>query len=564
MPPLRSSVCLPSADSKPGHRQARLDRVRAQYAYCALDDPTNLLAPIAAARTFPLSEQYDLSWAVPYIPLLVRSKAREWWSTLEAFASRRSARRGKTATYATFHNRWFPPSPAVGDYATDERLVLDRLQGPNPLELKRVVDFGDVVRLLGDSDAPLAEGQERASQAHARGALYQVDYALLLAAQWPGSVRDSRWRPRYLPTPHALFWQSLDDVADRTLRPLAIRVDGADPESPVFRPGDGAGWEMAKLYLRVADLNAHIMGTHLYATHCVLEPFALSTPRQLSENHPIHVLLAPHLRFTLAVNFTNTLLLRNPRQVYASIYAGDLPITRRIIIAASQRTTFPELALPADLDKRGMADAPVDYAYRDDALLHWAAISRFVRAYLDLFYADDAAVAADVELAAFIAELGAKDGGALAGLEEIGAQHSREALAQLLTQVLFTAGPGHAAVHFSQPDFHSAPAAYPAAAWAPPPRTATEASAALYEAALPPQRQASAQFRNAHLAGFQYDIFGHYDAWPLGHLGVAQAVLQRFSADLRAVEQVIVARNEQRRVPYLYLLPSRVPNSVNL
>ena len=513
MPPLRLSVCLPWADSKPGQRQARLDRVRAQYAYCALDDPTNLLAPIAAARTFPLSEQYDLSWAVPYIPLLVRSKAREWWSNLEEFASRRSARRGKTATYATFHNRWFQPSPAVGDYATDERLVLDRLQGPNPLELKRVVDFGDVVRLLGDSDAPLAEGQERASQAHARGALYQVDYALLLAAQWPGSVRDSRWRPRYLPTPHALFWQSPDDVADRTLRPLAIRVD---PESPVFRPGDGAGWEMAKLYLRVADLNAHIMGTHLYATHCVLEPFALSTPRQLSENHPIHVLLAPHLRFTLAVNFTNTLLLRNPRQVYASIYAGDLPITRRIIIAASQRTTFPELALPADLDKRGMADAPVDYAYRDDALLHWAAISRFVRAYLDLFYADDAAVAADVELAAFIAELGAKDGGALAGLEEIGAQHSREALAQLLTQVLFTAGPGHAAVHFSQPDFHSAPAAYPAAAWA------------------------------------------------LGHLGVAQAVLQRFSADLRAVEQVIVARNEQRRVPYLYLLPSRVPNSVNL
>lgn len=560
-----ADICLPQADPRLAERRAALARVRGRYAYCAPDDPDNLLAPVAVAGRFPLSEQYDASWAGPYLPLLARAKLREWWLNLEDRVSRRSLRAGKTASYASFFNPWFQPSAAVVDgYATDERLVEDRLQGPNPLEIRRVTDPEDVARLLGAVDAPLLRSDVRAAQALARGTLYQVDYALLRAAQWTGSVRDSRWRRKYLPSPHALFWQADDDAPRRTLRPVAIRIDGADRDSPVFHPDDGAGWELAKLYLRVADINAHIMGTHVYATHCVLEPFALSTPRQLSARHPIHLLLAPHLRFTLAVNRANMMLLANPRQVYATIYSGDLPITRRIIVAAARRSSFPALALPADLARRGMTDAPVDYAYRDDALLHWAAISRFVARYLDLFYASDAAVQADDELARWLAELAAPDGGALAGLHTTDAGRSREGLAGLLTQVLFTAGPGHAAVHFPQPDFHAALAAYPAGAYAPPPRTREEADAARFEAALPPLHQAAAQFRNAQLAGFQYDTFGRYDAYPLGRLAVAQAAIQGLASDLRAVEREIVERNRRRVTPYPYLLPSRVPNSVNL
>lgn len=556
-----AEICLPQADLRPAERQAALARTRGRYAYYAADDPDNLLAPVAGAGRFPLSEQYDPSWGLPYLPLLARAKAREWWLNLEGLISRR----GKTATYATFFNPWFRPGPAADGYATDERLVEDRLQGPNPLEIRRVADPQDVARLLGALDRPLAPSTAvLASEALARGDLYQVDYSLLREAQWAGSARDSRWRRKYLPSPHALFWQAPADAPRRTLRPLAIRIDGADPESPVFRPDDGAGWELAKLYLRVADINAHIMGTHVYATHCVLEPFALSTPRHLSARHPIHLLLAPHLRFTLAVNRANMMLLRNPRQVYAIIYSGDLPITRRIIVAAARRTTFPALALPTDLARRGMTDAPVDYAYRDDALLHWAAIARFVGRYIDLFYTSDAAVQADDELARWVAELGAPDGGALAGLLATGAERSRDALAALLTQVLFTAGPGHAAVHFPQPDFHAAPAAYPAGAYAPPPRSRAEADAARFEATLPPLRPAAAQFRNAQLAGFQYDTFGRYDAYPLGRLAVAQAAIQGLASDLQAVEREICRRNRGRATPYPYLLPSRVPNSVNL
>lgn len=563
--PRMEEVCLPQADPRDGERRAELARVRAKYAYCPPDSPDNLLAPIALAERFPLSEQYDVSWGGPYLPLLIRAKVREWWLNAEEFVTARSPRVGKTATYASFFNRWFRRGAPADGYATDERLVLDRVQGPNPLEIRRVTDLADLKRLFGDTDPRLAADADiRASAALAHGTLYHVDYSLLRDAQWDGSIRDSRWRRKYLPSPHALFWQSPEDAPRRTLRPVAIRVDGHDRESPVFRPDDAAAWELAKLYLRVADINAHIMGTHVYATHCVMEPFALSTPRQLSARHPIHLLLQPHLRYTLATNRANMMLLRNPRQVYATIYSGDLPITRRIIVAAARRSPFPALALPADLEARGMADAPLDYPYRDDALLHWDAIARFVGRYVELFYASDAAVRADHELACWVAELGASDGGALVGLHEMAADSSREALIRLLTQVIFTAGPGHAAVHFPQPDFHAVLAAYPAGAYAPPPRTREEASAARYEATLPPLHPAAAQFRNAQLAGFQYDTFGRYDAYPLGRLGVAQAAIQALVRELEAVEAKIVARNDRRATPYRYLLPSRVPNSVNL
>ncbi|MDB9309816.1 lipoxygenase family protein [Aphanizomenon sp. CS-733/32] len=44
------------------------------------------------------------------------------------------------------------------------------------------------------------------------------------------------------------------------------------------------------------------MSSHLCRTHFVMEPFAVVTPRQLAQNHPLRILLKPHFRFMLANN----------------------------------------------------------------------------------------------------------------------------------------------------------------------------------------------------------------------------------------------------------------------
>jgi arachidonate 15-lipoxygenase len=264
------------------------------------------------------------------------------------------------------------------------------------------------------------------------------------------------------------------------------------------------------------------------------------------------------------VNRTGNFLLCSEGQIFDEIYAGDLPVTRRIITESARRHDFPSVALERDLEARGMADAPIAYPYRDDARLLAAAIESFVARYVELFYPTDEAVRRDPELSAWLEELASDGGGRLAGLPGLAASETRGSLARLLGQILFTAGPGHAAVHFPQPDYHAAVAAYPAAAYAPPPRSREEATSERYDRTLPPVVRAASQFRNAQLAGFRYDQFGDYTRYRLGSLAAAQGAVQELRRSLRTIGETIDGRNRERPRPYPYLLPTQVPNSVTL
>ena len=63
--------------------------------------------------------------------------------------------------------------------------------------------------------------------------------------------------------------------------------------------------------------------------------------------------------------------------------------------------------LPKTFKARGVDDPELlpNYPYRDDALLYWDAIHRWVSSYLSLYYHSDADVQADPELAAWFDEL---------------------------------------------------------------------------------------------------------------------------------------------------------------
>jgi arachidonate 15-lipoxygenase len=55
--------------------------------------------------------------------------------------------------------------------------------------------------------------------------------------------------------------------------------------------------------------------------------------------------------------------------------------------------------------RRGTTETPFAYPYRDNVLRLWAVTVAYVEEYLRLYYADDAAVAADPQLARWTAEL---------------------------------------------------------------------------------------------------------------------------------------------------------------
>jgi arachidonate 15-lipoxygenase len=560
---------IPQHSAKAIDRERQLERARARYRYASRAD--NPLAPIAVAGRFPLSERYGPRWALPYLPQLFRSLKGALRGHLRRRLSGRAGAFDSDDLAALFAHAALPTPDVITAHTTDGAFARNWLDGSNPLLLQCVRDPGHLSARIAITDDAWARALPTApspAELAAAGRLFLVDYELLQRSLLQADLvgRDSRWRDKYLPAPVVLLAHlpGVEPLSD--LVPVAIALDqpGARQPNPIYWRNAGASWRLAKTYVAAADVNLQALSSHLYRHHYVIEPIALSTHRQLAAEHPVHVLLEPHVAYTMAVNRAALNLLKRRGSIFDQLYAGRLEETRRILIRSHERWSLRALDLERDLDARGVAQHPVDYPWRDDARLWHAAIHRFVSAYLQLFYRTDADVNGDAELQAWFGELHADDGGNLRDLTATGRLATQGELRDLLAQILFIAGPGHAAVHFPQTDYFTYAPAHPAAVYLPPPRETESISEERIRASLPPFERGVAQFLNNQMAYYRFDRFGDYRAYALGRVERAGAAIGRLHQDLGAIESCIEERNRARRRPYRYLLPSLVPNSINI
>ncbi len=561
---------------------------RSRYRYAAPDK--NPIYPIALAERVPITAYYGLSWALPYLPVFVpvvshvlANRVRFAWEQVRGKFDRFSAYRQIFKGVLSPLGDMPLPQP-VHDYFEDAAFARQRLDGPNPLLIARVDSLWLSLHMPDLTPAKfLAVTGADLSLALANNTLYACDYGLLQRSLLPPGPRDSRWRETYLPAPIVLFWYAPGHLAGSDLVPVAIQVDqpGAvvmnqpdytQPAVPVpvplYTPQDGPAWALAKQLVQTADQNHQVNSTHIGRTHWVVEPFALAVPRQLPPDHPLYVLFEPHIRFTLAVNDTTIPLITERGKIFGTIYAGTLEETRQIMITTHAEWGFKDLDLEADLQKRGMDTYPGHYPYREDARRLWTATRKFVHDYLRVFYEFDGQVAADEHLQNFVAELQDPARGNLHGLPlPTGGLATFEELVTIAAQLVFTAGPQHAAVHYPQLEYFSYVPASAGAAWRPPPLGAAEVTPDRALDTLPPTHNAVVQFQTDSIGSYRYDRFGRYHRYRLGRLAdpQIQQILATFRADLQAIEAEIQHDNHTIRVrPYVYLLPSGIPNSINI
>jgi arachidonate 15-lipoxygenase len=221
----------------------------------------------------------------------------------------------------------------------------------------------------------------------------------------------------------------------------------------------------------------------------------------------------------------------------------------------------------ADLASRGLTDldALPEHPFRDDGALVDAAIRAWVRDYLTLAYdGDDALVAGDPELRAWVAELRADDGGRLRGVPASIA--TIDALVETITFVIFTTSAHHASLNYTQADFMGWAPNMPTAAFAPPPTDATRTSdrTKAWSKALPPHGLASAQLEFMwQQTQIKDDRLGDY---PAGHFADPRIapMLARFRAALDDADRVIAERDTSRFLPYPYLRPSLLTASIHI
>ncbi|XP_054565264.1 polyunsaturated fatty acid lipoxygenase ALOX15-like [Eptesicus fuscus] len=428
------------------------------------------------------------------------------------------------------------------------------LNGVNPMLLRRSSRLP--ARLVFPSG--MEEVQAQLEQELKGGTLFEADFSLLDGIK-ANVILCSQ---QYLAAPLVM----LKLQPDGKLLPMVIQLQlprTGSPPPPLFLPTDPPmAWLLAKCWVRSSDFQLHELLSHLLRGHLMAEVIALATMRCLPSIHPIFKLIIPHLRYTLEINVRARTGLVSKRGIFDQVVStgggGHVELLRRARASLTYRSFCP----PDDLTDRGLLGVKSSY-YAQDALRLWEIMYRYVEGIVSLHFKTDKAVKEDLELQTWCREiteiglLGAQDQGFPMSLE------SRDQLCHFVTMCIFTCTGQHSSVHLGQLDWYAWVPNAPCTMRLPPPTT-KDVTLETVMATLPNFHQASLQMSITWQLGRRQPIrvlLGqHEEEYFSGP--EPKAALKKFREELAALDKEIEIRNAKLDMPYEYLRPSMVENSV--
>ena len=442
-------------------------------------------------------------------------------------------------------------------FRTDEEFGRQRLAGANPFLIRRCHEIPGHFRVDDAAVAGLIGNGGTLASAIDAGRVYLLDYRVLEGIP----VKQGR----YVCAPLCLL--HVDPRGN--LMPLAIQLGQSSDAGPTFTPRDEFWlWQTVKTHVQCADAQVQEAVSHLLRTHLVMETFAVSVHRQLSAGHPVHQLLLPHMRFTMAINHAARTSMLAPGgpidKVMALAREGVLALMAKVW---NSDWSFAQYDLQADLRARGVDDPQLlpNYHYRDDALPMWSAIEAFVTAILQLFYKGDLDVALDWELQAWARELVDPQLGNIRGFPGNGRLDTLDQLNRLLTTIIFTASAEHSSTNNGQYDMYGYIPNVPGAMYSAPPTTRQALTEASLVAALPGALTSGEQIAMVHLLSEPtIEPLGSYGPEFFAGTPQVEPLVLKFNRRLDEISRSIEARNSRIAVPYTYLDPRRVYPNVEI
>uniref|UniRef100_A0A9L0RCP2 Polyunsaturated fatty acid lipoxygenase ALOX15 n=1 Tax=Equus caballus TaxID=9796 RepID=A0A9L0RCP2_HORSE len=408
----------------------------------------------------------------------------------------------------------------------EERRKLYRLflNGTNPMLLRRSTRLP--ARLVFPPG--MEELQAQLEKELQGGMLFEADFSLLDGIK-ANVILCSQ---QYLAAPLVL----LKLQPDGKLLPMVIQLQlprEGSPPPPLFLPTDPPMvWLLAKCWVRSSDFQLHELQSHL-------------------------------LRYTMEINIrARSGLVSNMGifdQVVSTGGGGHVELLRR----AGPFLTYRSFCPSDDLEDRGLLGVKSSF-YAQDALRLWEVIfRRYVEGIVNLHYKTDRAVKEDLELQTWCREiteiglLGAQDRGFPVSLE------SRDQVCHFVTMCIFTCTGQHSSVHLGQLDWYAWVPNAPCTMRLPPPTT-KDATLETVMATLPNVHQSSLQMSITWQLGRRQPVMvalGQHEEEYFSGPG-PKAVLKKFREDLAALDKEIEIRNAKLDMPYEYLRPSLVENSV--
>ncbi|MGH0157540.1 UNVERIFIED_CONTAM: hypothetical protein FKN15_066457 [Acipenser sinensis] len=238
----------------------------------------------------------------------------------------------------------------------------------------------------------------------------------------------------------------------------------------------------------------------------------------------------------------------------------------QLVQRSMKQLTFSSLCFPEEIQMRGVdskEELPY-YFYRDDGNMVWEATKSFVSDVVNIYYDSDETVKTDVELQAFVKDVHVFG---LNGNEDLGFPKTimtRDKLIEYLTVIIFVASSQHAAVNFGQFDWCSWIPNSPPTMRRPPP-TEKGVVTINYIIESLPDRGRSCWHLGAVWALSQFQenelFLGMYTDEHFIEKPVKNA-MQQFRKKLDDICSIIKERNKDKKLPYYYFSPDRIPNSV--
>ncbi|KAL7877133.1 hypothetical protein SRHO_G00037760 [Serrasalmus rhombeus] len=443
-------------------------------------------------------------------------------------------------------------------WRTDTFFGYQFLNGLNPMMIKRCSKLPNNFPVTNDMVKSALPKESSLEKEMEKGNIFLCDYARLDGIV--GSVIDGI--QQYLAAPLCLLFSN----PQGKLLPIAIQLkQKPEAQNPIFLPTDSKhDWLLAKLFVRNAEFNEHELNFHLLRTHLLAEVFTMATLRALPSVHPLFKLLFPHIRYTLQINIMARKQLTSAEGIFSTSCAIGLKGMITFMRRATASLTYSSLCLPDNIKERGLENIP-HYYYRDDGLKLWNIIHKFVNGVVAHYYTDRD-VQEDSELQTWLTEI--VEHGFLkndnSGIPE--SFHTVAELVKFVTMLIFTVSAQHAAVNNGQFEFGAWMPNFPSTMKTPPPTTKGQATADSILAALPnvtlTLKIITALYLLSKKSSDHYP-FGYYPE-ELFVEAVPLQKMEQFRQDLKALEGEIEARNKNLELPYDYLNPKNVGNSVDL
>ncbi|XP_026208082.1 arachidonate 15-lipoxygenase B-like [Anabas testudineus] len=435
----------------------------------------------------------------------------------------------------------------------DDFFAYQFLNGANPMVIQRCTALPSNFPVTDDM---LLHGQSLADEMK-NGNIFLCNYKNFDGVQ-PNIING---KAQYLMAPLVLLQKTPNDK----LMPIAIQLKQTPADdNPIFGPNDPKyDWLLAKTFVRSAEFTEHELNSHLLRTHLLAEVFAVSLLRSVSMVHPLYKLLMPHTRYTLQINILARKFLVSDTGFFKMHAASGGEALITILQRSLSSLTYRSLCIPDDIADRGLESVP-NFYYRDDGLRLWNIINSFVKGILKYYYKSDKEVQNDSELQNWIGDI-FEHGFLSRESSGIPQRFSTvDELVKFVTMVIFTCSAQHSAVNTGQFDYGGFMPNTPITLQLPPPIKKGLANENTLLQTLPMVSETVNGMAVMWLLSKPSSDFVALGQYREEYFTEETAceVIKVFQEELKKLSEGIKKRNESLEIPYTYMDPALMENSV--